>query len=314
MTQLTKEPLATVHSLQELFAIAYALEEEASTRYSELAKKMREHSALDTATIFDHLAEQERGHRDQVTQWSRQWTGMVPKPSDVQWELRDTFDDEAAGELAGSRLATPYRALSMAVRNEERAFAFWTYVAAQAEDAAIHQAAEAMAREELEHVALLRRERRGAYHAFRASVGKATPRLLSARAALAAAADLEARFAKQLRADAAMPANVHTRRRELIAESQQMAEETAAFVEPQAERVQPEALVGPPDLIATAERLVECYLEAAEQAADEATLIQAQSLARRAITRLAWLRESDKDVASIGPADNHDFTPARWPG
>lgn len=315
MTQLTKGPLAPVHSLQELFAIAYALEEEARTRYSELAKKMREHDALDTAAVFDRLAEEERGHRDQVTQWSRQWTGMVPKSSDVQWELPDTFDDEAAGELAGSRLATPYRALSMAVRNEERAFAFWTYVAAQADDAAIHQAAEAMAREELEHVALLRRERRGAYHAFRASVGKATPRLLSARAALAAAADLEAHFANQLRADAVMPASARARQHDLVAESQQMKEEASAFAKPQAgERAQAEVMGGPPDPIATAERLVECYLEAAEQAADEATLIQAQSLARRAITRLARLRESDKDVASIGPADNHDFTPARWPG
>ena len=31
------------------------------------------------------------------------------------------------------RVLTAYRSLAMAVRNEERAFAFWTYVAAHAE-------------------------------------------------------------------------------------------------------------------------------------------------------------------------------------
>ena len=39
------------------------------------------------------------------------------------------FDDE---ELADTRLVTSYRALSVAVHNEERAFSFWTYVTAHA--------------------------------------------------------------------------------------------------------------------------------------------------------------------------------------
>ena len=55
----------------------------------------------------------------------------------------------------------------MAVRNEERAFAFWSYVAAHAEAPEIRQAAETMAHEELGHVATLRRERRRAFHAER---------------------------------------------------------------------------------------------------------------------------------------------------
>ena len=54
-------------------------------------------------------------------------------------------------------MTTPYRALAMAVRNEERAFAFWSYVAAYSEDSEIKKAAEAMAREELGHVSTLRK-------------------------------------------------------------------------------------------------------------------------------------------------------------
>ena len=59
----------------------------------------------------------------------------------------------------------------MAVRNEERAFAFWSYVAAHAEVAEVRQAAETMAHEELGHVSILRRERRNAFHAERRSGG-----------------------------------------------------------------------------------------------------------------------------------------------
>ncbi|MEJ1936656.1 hypothetical protein WDZ92_41220 [Nostoc sp. NIES-2111] len=52
----------------------------------------------------------------------------------------------------------------MAVRNEERAFAFWTYLAAHAGSEDVRQAAEKMASEELTHAAIFRRERRRAFH------------------------------------------------------------------------------------------------------------------------------------------------------
>jgi rubrerythrin len=90
----------------------------------------------------------------------------------VRWELPQTFDDEGTG-TASPGLVTPYRALSMAVRNEERAFTFWGYIAAHAESHEIGQAAESMAREELGHVALLRRERRRAYHQQRWEIREA---------------------------------------------------------------------------------------------------------------------------------------------
>ena len=66
------------------------------------------------------------------------------------------------------RLVTPYQTLSIAVRNEERAFAFWSYVSADAADPAIRREAERMAGEELQHVARLRGERRRAFHEARA--------------------------------------------------------------------------------------------------------------------------------------------------
>lgn len=311
MTLLNKVPPEAVHSLAELFAIAYALEEEASTRYRELAARMREHDALDTAAIFEHLAEEERSHRDQVTGWSVQRTGMAPKAADVRWDIPDTFDDEAAGELAGSWLATPYRALSMAVRNEERTFAFWTYVAAQADDAAIRQAAETMAREELEHVSLLRRERRHAYHAHRASVGQAVPRAASGRDILFATVALERRFAEHLdRLSTKQGIGDRERLREIAAESREMAAEIDSLAPPPVTRAISGTLAEPPGLMATAERLVERYLEAAEHAKNEGTLGEAQSLARKSITRLAWLRTLGIDAERrSAPSSNEKTEP-----
>ncbi|MBB4279229.1 hypothetical protein GGE12_007042 [Rhizobium mongolense] len=58
---------------------------------------------------------------------------------------------------------------SIAVRNEERAFEFWTYVASSAPTQEMRSAAERMAREVLGHVATLRRERRHAFHVLRCS-------------------------------------------------------------------------------------------------------------------------------------------------
>jgi rubrerythrin len=294
MPLLTREPPGAVHSLAELFAIAFALEQEAATRYRELAEKMREHGLSETAAVFEHLAQAERDHCDQVAHWSQQRTGHPPELAEVRWELPETFDDESAGELAGSRLATPYRALSMAVRNEERAFAFWTYVAAQAEDPAVRETAESMAREELEHVSLLRRERRHAYHAHRALIGKPVPRAAGGgRDILVAARRLEELLADQLGQLArARPAVNRARLESFIAESRQMAAEIASLGAAKGPVWEAGAL--PTEPIATAELLVERYLEAADHAKEEATLAQAQSLARKAIARLAWLRSSDR--------------------
>jgi rubrerythrin len=53
------------------------------------------------------------------------------------------------------------------VHNEEIAFRFYTHVAADSDNEAVRKYAEILAREELGHAALLRAERRRAYHAER---------------------------------------------------------------------------------------------------------------------------------------------------
>lgn len=311
MSLLRTEPPAPVRSLDELFALAQALEAEAAARYAELAQQMRAAGLPSVAAVFEHLAEEERGHADQVAAWSLADTGAAPDPTRIRWRPPETFDEEEARTIASSRLASAYRALSMAVRNEERAFALWTYVAAQAEDPAIRQAAERMAAEELGHAALLRRERRRAFHAERGPrAAAAAPRVRPAQEA----ARLEQTLAGLLSALAqggGAPAEQHAADlRRLAQQAVGMADEARAVAEAEAEaraadtgvpaaatarRAAPapaevEAPEGLPGALRLGERAVEDYLEAAEAARDEDAMQRLQSLAERAISRIVLLR------------------------
>ena len=292
MVTLKTEPSGRVRSMDELLALALALEHQAATRYAELAERVRADGLPEVAAVFDRLAEEERQHEESVEIWARRRIGEVPARSALSPSGTDTFDDEAAAELAASRLASPYRVLSMAVRNEERAFLFWSYIAAQAETDELRQAAERVALEELDHVALLRRARRGAYHEERAKGVRRAPRSVSAL--LSEAAPAERRLASELMA---------------------MAERSEGDVRGDAEALASEAiataarldiLVGGAaspaddgqDQLARAERLVEDYLEIADHSRDEMILATIQPIARQAILRLAWLRAVTGRTAS----------------
>ncbi len=284
--RLKAEPAGDLRSLDELFALASAMEQEAATKYAELAAEMQHQNKFDLAAVFTQLAAAERDHVDSVTRWSQSCRGKAPDPALVRWEAPETFDVESSAEIRTSRLMTPYRALSMAVRNEERAFAFWSYLAAFSEDAEIKKAAEAMAREELGHVSILRKERRRAYHrergATRASqkdslaAGRAKDQTDAARLELRLAAHL-ADLERRLSGEAA------SRTRELLNETMTMSADAAGIgrVPAALEHSDPQTI---------AEALADAYLEGAEKSDDQARIEALQGLAEKAIARLAWLR------------------------
>jgi rubrerythrin len=275
-----------LHSLDELFALASAMEQESASRYAGLADEMRRQNKPDLSAVFTQLAAAEREHVNHVGRWSRSRLGRAPDPALVRWEGLGTVDAEAAAEITTSRLMTPYRALSMAVRNEERAFAFWSYVAAFAEDDEIKKAAEAMAREELGHVSTLRKERRRAYHrqyderpkgGQKGGQGGEKGRQIDA-------GEMERRLAAYLsKLERGLAGASADRAHELVLETADMAAEATGFG-----RFAPGVAMG--DAEALAEALADAYLEGAERTDDVARLESLQSLAKRAISRLAWLR------------------------
>jgi rubrerythrin len=282
MSLLKTEPPAAVRSLDELFAIAHAMEDEAATRYAEIAGRMREEGNPRLAEVFERLSADERGHMDGVTRWSESQRGRAPDPSLIRWQLPETFDDEGIS-TTDPRLLSAYRALATAVRNEERAFAFWSYVAAHAGSPEIRQAAETMAHEELGHVATLRRERRHAFHAERPASGGHSGN------GVVEAAALERRLADLLEPlGAKAPQAERVRLKELSDEAVRHAEELEASgismpAPPHGQGI-------PDDPLAIAELLADRYLEAADNLRDEGALGRVQALAGRAVARLAWLR------------------------
>lgn len=283
MPLLKAEPAGSVRSLEELFAIASAMELEAATRYAEIAERMRREGHPALAEVFERLSADERGHLDNVVHWSQTTKGKDPDPALIRWQLPETFDDEGAA-TTDPRLLSAYRALSMAVRNEERAFAFWTYVAAHAELAEVRQAAETVAHEELEHVSTLRRERRNAFHAQREQA------VSDSQQNEGDAARLESRLADLLKsmADQAPHSEERTRLENFAEEAHRHAEElersSLSIPGPAATK---SALDDP---FALAELLTDRYLAAGDSLQDGKELEQAQRLAGRAIARLAWLR------------------------
>ncbi|MGG5810012.1 ferritin-like domain-containing protein [Falsiroseomonas sp. CW058] len=281
MSLLKAEPPDAVRSLPELFALAHAMEEEAATRYAALADSMEAMGLARVAAVFRDLVEEERGHAHHVDEWSRGVTGSGPSPAQLRWTPPETMDEDEARGFASSHLASAYRALSMAVRNEERAFALWTYIAARAESPEIRRAAERMAEEELRHAALLRRERR---RAFREDRQPGAPR----GHPLARAAAAEARLATILGALPGDGTRLAAEARAMGEEASELAEEAGAAAAPP-----PSGTDGIEEALRLAEQASEAYLDAADAAREDRHLGRLQSLAERAIARIAVLRREN---------------------
>lgn len=298
MGVLRVEPTGPVRSLDELFAIAYAMENDALARYSQLAKQLHQRGAATQADIFDRISEIQAGRVSELAHLATSQRETLPVEARPPWPIPDTFD--AAPEIvAQSKLLTPYRALASAVRREERAFAFWSYVVAYAESNVVRQAAEHMALEALEYVSILRRERRKAFHAQR-NASRSTQATVNA-AALAAK---ERHFADLIERNPAVLGENSSLAPVLVANSREAAsklEELEAAHHPTVLLPNLPADVST-DPLAIAELLVETYLNLADSSKNDNVVKLVQDLAGAAIYRLATLRSgSDSGTKTRNP-------------
>lgn len=282
MTSLKEEPRGKVQSLDEFFAIAHAIESDAVARYTETAKLLRDRGEQTLAAVFDRLAETERAHVEQVEHWAEHRLATPFDMTALPWALPDTHD-ASPQEMARSKLFTPYRALASAVRHEERAFAFWTYVSAHSTQAEVKDAAERMALEELEHVSVLRAERRKTYHSERQKAAT------TVSVSLAFLASLELRLAKYF--EHHPPFKPGDLPEDLAANARRSADAIAAISPEDNLTASPPNL--PPgaddDPLAISEFLAEAYLGLAQTAKSLDMLALAQRLAGVAVYRLAVL-------------------------
>lgn len=296
---VTFDTVPEVTRVADLFALAIAMEREAAERYDALAADMEAQGETELAALFRRLEQAERDHENGIGAWATR-AGIEPSRTlTFQWDSPEAPSREDIDQAGGPRMS-PWKALAIAVRNEERAFAAYTQIAAKTNDATAQDYAERMAREELEHVAMLRLERRrawrGEYSATMAALPAAGPPEASDAQDLEAyiqAVDLETAgrlFGKaQLADDAHEPA---------VAEMfRGMAEDVARRAGLSAPPLPRHTAPGTGlDLIRDEElrlsRLYDAYMRLIETTRDEAVLRGAQEETAAVIARLARLRDA----------------------
>lgn len=279
MPRLKSEPSSPIRSMEDLLAVAMAMEKDSADRYADLAGRMRTVGRPELADVFEHLVAEETGHMDMVAGWSKQ-IGLRPEVLHAGPAPEGVFDDEGIG-LVSPELVDAYRSLAIAVRNEERAFAFWSYVAAQNASREIRQAAERMAREELEHAKTLRRARRKAFFAGRYAGSTVREPHDLAELEFEVCRKLEQRADKQGASDY----------RALALEARKLSHDLAS------DPLQDPAPVGlppPRSLDALCEWLVDYYIEAGDTLPSQAARERAQAFATAAVRRLATVRHLEE--------------------
>lgn len=171
---LQHDPQTGPVDMPTLVGIAAAIEQESAQRYAALAELMVARGEAATAAAFRAMHQEELRHVEAVDRWATSVAEPVASPGDFAWRLPAEFAG-SWDDIAGSALLTPYRAFAVAVCNEERAFAFYSYLAAHATDDRVRTEAEKLAGEELLHASALRRWRRLAWHRERREGSAATP-------------------------------------------------------------------------------------------------------------------------------------------
>jgi rubrerythrin len=146
-------PAATVGTMRELMAYAYALELEAAERYAEFAEAMAAHNNREVAELFRKLARIEHRHAEQVLE-DMGWT-EPPAPPSTGYRWEGPEGPETADVTALHYLMQPYHALEIALHNEQRALKFFNGLAKSATTEKLRRAALEMAAEEAEHVRLI---------------------------------------------------------------------------------------------------------------------------------------------------------------
>jgi hypothetical protein len=284
---LTAMPPAPVRSLGELYAVAFDLAQRAAERYGSVAQQTDD-NVRPMRGVFERLAARERDRAADLSATCIAALGKPPDRADLRWTPVDLVPTSETSEIADSGLSTPYTAWAMATRQRQRAFAFWTYVIALADNAIVRSTAEAFARDALSDCNLLRRERRDAWRAER-NAGTASAHTNRDDIEPASAALLESLLLKDMMAWSRELDPV--RRERLLILHPAFAVPTFLISalndtdagEAEIEQVKHRAL-------RRAEKLSNIYLDDADRAVDQSSMEFSQKLAEQSIMRLASLR------------------------
>lgn len=140
--------------LADLLGAAHAIEDAARVRYGELADQLETHNNPEVAALFRRMAEIEALHAANILALATE-TATPLAAAGAGVPGRDE-GPETAPPAAVHYLMTPHHALSIMLKNEQRAFRFYDAIARTAPSAQVRALARRLAKEEKEHIRLAR--------------------------------------------------------------------------------------------------------------------------------------------------------------
>ncbi len=129
---------------------------------------MKQRGLANVAALFTRLASAASECESMLKQWAEDLGDPVPPSARPDYPWENQFDIEQPD----LRVSTSYQILAAAVAGEDSAFRFFSYMAANAADSDVMERAEMLAQSALKHAAMLRHERRRAYHDHRRGRGQ----------------------------------------------------------------------------------------------------------------------------------------------
>lgn len=141
-------------SLKDALDLAIFIEEEAKERYEDFASQMETHHTPDSARFYRFMAGNEEKHRAELAERRGK---LFPKdPVTVSRQM--LFDVEAPDTDEARTFMTPRQALTVALRCEEKAWAFFDGALKAIKDAGVKELFTELRQEEVEHQDLVKAE------------------------------------------------------------------------------------------------------------------------------------------------------------
>jgi rubrerythrin len=141
-----------VASLNDLLAVAYRIEIDAVDRYNLLADQMETHNNSELVKVFRDLARAEGIHGEEIRRLAGDFDVADHAANMAQFSQESP---EEADLGSAHYVMTPWHALQLSLKGEERALAYFTSIVETAKDPKVKAMASELMEEEAEHVNLV---------------------------------------------------------------------------------------------------------------------------------------------------------------
>jgi rubrerythrin len=144
-----------VANLNDLLAVAYQIEIDAVERYNLLADQMETHNNPELVKVFRDLARAEGIHGEEIRRLAGDFDVVAHALQIAKFQKSESPEQADLG--SAHYLMTPWHALQLSLKGEERALAYFTSIVETAKDPKVKAMAAELVEEEAEHVNLVHR-------------------------------------------------------------------------------------------------------------------------------------------------------------